>query len=84
MIDPSLLEILVCPEEKTKLSLAGKELLEQVNSEIKRGVLKTCGGTLVSETLSEGLLREDGKRLYPIRSGIPILLAEEGIVLEAS
>ena len=32
--------------------------------------------------VKSGLLRADGKVLYPIRDGIPMLLIEEGIALE--
>ncbi|MEN9355194.1 MAG: hypothetical protein RL318_2519 [Fibrobacterota bacterium] len=30
-----------------------------------------------------GLVREDAKVLYPIRNGIPVLIADQGISLEA-
>jgi uncharacterized protein len=35
----------------------------------------------VSRPIAEGLVREDGKMLYPIRDGIPLLVPEEGIPL---
>ena len=34
-----------------------------------------------SRLVSEGLIREDGKILYPISNGIPLLVPEEGIPL---
>ncbi|HEX8294843.1 MAG TPA: hypothetical protein VF593_00965 [Chthoniobacteraceae bacterium] len=34
----------------------------------------------IEPPLEGALLREDGAMLYPIRSGIPILLAEEAIL----
>ena len=33
------------------------------------------------QEISEGLIREDGKVLYPISDGIPLLVPEEGISL---
>ncbi len=33
--------------------------------------------------LAAGLEREDGRVAYPIRDGIPVLIAEEGIALGA-
>ncbi len=81
MVDESLLEILVCPEDKSKLSLANQEILETVNNEINLGRLFTLGGKALTESISEGLLREDGKRLYPIKNGIPVLLREEAICI---
>ena len=36
------------------------------------------------QEISEGLIREDGKVLYPISDGIPLLVPEEGISLIAA
>lgn len=35
----------------------------------------------VSRPITEGLIREDGRMLYPISNGIPQLIPEEGIPL---
>jgi uncharacterized protein YbaR (Trm112 family) len=35
----------------------------------------------VTGRLEAGLVRADGKVLYPIRDGIPVMLVEEGIAL---
>jgi uncharacterized protein YbaR (Trm112 family) len=37
----------------------------------------------VSEPITEGLVREDGKILYVVDDGIPVMLIEESIELEA-
>lgn len=81
-IDPELLEILVCPETKQPLAVAGAELLEDLNAAVAAGTTVTRGGEAVSEPVSEGLLREDGRVLYPIRQGIPIMLIDESIEIE--
>jgi uncharacterized protein YbaR (Trm112 family) len=81
--DPQLLEILVCPEDKTPLTLAAPELLEQLNAAQQQGKLKTAGGETVASALTAGLLRQDGSRLYPIRDDIPVMLIEESIVVPA-
>lgn len=80
-LDPKLLEILCCPELKTNLRELNTEETASVNRRIKDGALKNKKGEVVSETIQTGLLREDGKVLYPVRKDIPILLIEEGIVL---
>ncbi len=80
-LDPKLLEILCCPELKTALRELNAEETESVNGMIEKGELKNKKGDAVSEAIQTGLLREDGKILYPVRQDIPILLIEEGIVM---
>jgi uncharacterized protein YbaR (Trm112 family) len=36
----------------------------------------------VTEEVKEGLVRADGKVLYPVRDDIPIMLVDEAIPLE--
>jgi uncharacterized protein YbaR (Trm112 family) len=77
-----LLEILVCPERKDlSLKLVGQSALERLNQRIVNGEVKNRAGKKVEKVIEEALLREDGKVLYPIRDGIPVLLIEEGIEL---
>lgn len=78
-IDPELLEILVCPETKQPLAVASAELLERLNATVADGSVVTRGGDAVAEPVTEGLLREDGRVLYPIRQDIPIMLIDESI-----
>ena len=46
---------------------------------IASGNLKNRAGKQVSEKLDAGLLRADGKWLYPIREEIPVMLLDEAI-----
>ena len=82
MVDPELLEILVCPETKEPLRLADAATLERVNSAIQAGTLQNRGGETVREEIEEGLVREDGAVLYPVRDSIPVMLIDESIPLE--
>ena len=59
-------------------------LLDQLNEQIRKGELKTRDGGLVLDLLEEGLVREDGQVLYPVREGIPIMLLSEAISLPGS
>jgi uncharacterized protein YbaR (Trm112 family) len=81
MVDPDLLKLLCCPETHQGLRLADGELLKTINQMIGAGTLKNRAGRSVSEKLSEGLVRQDSKVLYPVRNDIPVMLLEEGIAL---
>ena len=82
MIDPEVLKVLCCPETRQPVRLADSALLNQLNERIAaRGLLNRTGRS-ISEALSEGLVRSDGKILYPVRNDIPVMLVEEGIPLD--
>jgi len=84
MIDKQLLDILVCPQDHTPLSLADEELVERLNRAVTAEDVKVVnlGGGPVEEPLAGGLVRQDGKILYPIVDDIPVLLVDEAIALE--
>jgi uncharacterized protein YbaR (Trm112 family) len=80
-VSPELLEILVCPETKQPIALASEDVLARINAEVDAGRLRNRGGESVSKRITEGLVREDGKILYPVDDGIPVMLIEESIEL---
>jgi len=80
-VSQELLEILVCPETRQPVSEADSDLIARLNGEIEAGNLRNRGGEAVSQAIQEGLLREDGKILYPVEDGIPVMLIEESIEL---
>jgi len=81
MVDQELLDILVCPETKQALHLAGSDVLGRLNAAIREGVVQNRAGRKVAEPIDEGLVREAGDLLYPIRDDIPIMLIDEAIPL---
>lgn len=83
MINPELLEILVCPETMQTLKVADAETLDRVNQAVKDGVLENQGGDRVKDPIEEGLIREDGKVLYPVKDDIPVMLLDEAIRLDS-
>ena len=80
-IDPELLSILACPETHQGLEEASQAEIDALNAKIAAGKIKNQGGKPVTEGLEAGLVRQDRKRIYPIKEGIPVLLIDEGIPL---
>ncbi len=83
-VSDELLEILVCPETKQPVSSAPADLLSSLNARVRDGSLRNRGGERVEKEIEEGLLREDGKIVYPVDDGIPVMLIEESIEIEGS
>ena len=81
MISPSLLEILCCPETHQPLRKAESEVVAKLNQQVGAGTLKNRAGKPVTVALDSGLIREDGKFLYPVRNDIPVMLVSEAIPL---
>lgn len=81
-MDKRLLAILHCPVTHKGLALAGSTTLQSVNAAIKAGSLRNRDGHTLVEPLSEALLTDDGKVLYPIADGIPVLLEGESVNME--
>jgi len=82
MVSPELIEILACPETKQPVKLAESELVEKLNQLIEKERLTNRTGKTVKDKMEAGLVREDGKYLYPIIDDIPVMLVDEGIPLE--
>lgn len=81
-MDKKLLEILCCPVTHKGLSLARKDMLDSINSAIADGKLTNQDGTVLQTGLTEALVTDDGKRLYPVNDGIPVLLEGESVTLD--
>jgi len=81
MIDSELLKILCCPETHQEVRLADSALVEKLNQQIVTGAVRNRGGKPVSEQIDAGLVRADGKFLYPIRQDIPVMLVDDAIPL---
>ncbi len=81
MIAAALIELLRCPETKQRVALASADAVERIEAARAAGRLQTRRGKQV-EALNEGcLVCEDGSVCFPIREGIPLMLAGESIPL---
>ncbi len=81
MVSLELLTILRCPETHQTISLCEPALVEKLNEHVIAGQLRNRAGHLVTEKIQDGLVRADGRYLYPIRQDIPIMLIDEAISL---
>ena len=78
-MDKRLLDILCDPLSKTPLKLLSKPQLDALNQAIRAKELQTIDGRAVGAEFAAGLVTVDGKVVYRIDDGIPVLLADEGI-----
>jgi uncharacterized protein YbaR (Trm112 family) len=81
MIDTELLRILRCPIDGKMLQIVETSLVNELNGAIQRGEIRTRQDQRVTLLIESGLLGGDGRWLYPIRNGIPTLIADEAILL---
>ena len=80
-VSPELVEILACPETKQPVAPATPEQIAAVNARVRDGSARNRGGNPVEAEIGDGLVREDGRVLYPVDDGIPVMLIEESIEL---
>ncbi len=78
-VDKHLLEILVCPVTKTPVKVLAKDKLAILNREVDQGAVAYVAGSPVEGPLDEALITEDGRTLYRVSDGIPVMLEEQGI-----
>jgi len=81
-MDKRLLTILRCPVSHKGLSVLKKDSLDRLNAAIENGELQNREGEKLAETLVEALVTDDGKRVYPVADGIPVLLEGAAISME--
>ncbi len=80
-MDKRLLSILCCPVTHKGLSLARPDLLKKINTAISDGRLVNRDGAELSGSVDEALITDDGKIMYPVNEGIPVLLEGESVGL---
>ena len=78
-MDKRLLDIVCCPVTKLPLQLLDGERLTRLNAAITGGQLRNRSAQPLAETLTEALVTRDGRLVYPVRDGVPLLLEEESV-----
>jgi uncharacterized protein YbaR (Trm112 family) len=79
MIRPEFVLMLRCPVDGSSLELADQALIQAVNEAIGRSEAHDRIDQKVERVIDGGL--RSGKWLYPIRDGIPTLVADEAIAI---
>lgn len=80
-MNTELLSLLRCPETRQTLTVAEAAAVERLNAQVAAGTLRNAAGQPVTAKLDGGLVRADGKALYPVRNKVPVLLVDEAIAL---
>lgn len=80
-MEKRLLDIICCPVTHKGLSLARADQLARVNEAIAAGTLHNRNGERLAQSFREALITDDGKLLYPVNDGIPVLLEGEAVGL---
>ena len=81
MIQTALLSFLYCPETHQKLRQADESSIVLCNEIIRIAELRNMRGEPLKQPLESGLIREDGRILYPIFENVAQLLIGDGIQL---
>ncbi|MBM4455081.1 MAG: hypothetical protein FJ411_01685 [Verrucomicrobia bacterium] len=79
-VDPELLAILRCPESLQPVRLADDSTVRRLQEQARQGNLKNIQGS-IGPDFEALLVREDGKRAYLVRDGIPVMLIDEAVAL---
>ena len=78
-INADLLQILCCPTSKTPVEMVSEVRLDRLNAAVAAGYVRYADGTAVEEALEEALVTADGRTVYRIDDGIPVMLVDRGI-----
>ena len=78
-VDRRLLEILVCPVSRVPVKPLPRDKLAILNRHRERNGLACVDGSSVDEPVEEALITTDGKTVYVVKGGVPVMLEDQGI-----
>ncbi|HEY2123169.1 MAG TPA: Trm112 family protein [Chthoniobacterales bacterium] len=76
-MDETLLELLCAPGSRAALRLATPDELAEINNRIQMRLIRNRDGSTLGSELDGSLICESERSCYPIRDGMPVLLAGE-------
>ena len=59
--------------------MVGRERLDQLNAAVAAGYVRYADGAAVEAPLEEALVTTDGRTVYRIDDGIPVMLVDRAI-----
>ena len=78
-LDKRLLDILCCPASKQPVAMLSASQLAAINRAVAGGEVRSVDGVALAQPLSAGLLTRDGRTIYRIDDGIPVMLVDQGV-----
>ena len=81
MLESKLMDMLRCPIDGSRLQLLTEDEVSRINLVLEAGHLRDRLDQRISFPLDVGLLNREANRVYPIRGGIPSLVADEAVDL---
>jgi uncharacterized protein YbaR (Trm112 family) len=78
-LDKRLLDILCCPATKQPVAPLSSAQLAAINRAIDRRSVRSVDGSTLDHPLAAGLLTRDGRTVYRIDDGIPVMLVDQGV-----
>ncbi len=82
--EPTLAELLCCPQSHQPLLPVTKKWCDDINRRIEAGELNDDSGNVVEESIDDGFVTNDDRFLYPVRNGVPNLFISDRIVLKSA
>ena len=79
MIEARLVEILRCPQDRSRLRAASPQVIDSINRAIDAGTAVNLAGERLEKRIDGGLIREAGDLLYPVLDEIPVMLPDEAL-----
>ena len=76
-MEETLLELLCAPGSHASLRLAGPRELAEINSRIQMRLIRNRDGSTLDSELDGSLICESERSAFPIRAGLPVLIAGE-------